>query len=470
MKYIIIISLFLFSSLYADIPAGYYDSASGLSGESLKLALHNIIDDHTEFTYSSIATDTWDILKETDRDPDNADNVILLYTGWSVNAAQEYNNGQGWSREHVWPQSHGDFGTSRGVGTDVHHLRPCDISVNSARGNDDFDNGGTEYIDGDGPTGCYTTSLTWEPRDAVKGDVARMIFYMAVRYEGDSDEIDLELVDYIPSSPSGEPFHAKCSTLFQWHIDDPVDSWETNRNDIIYSDFQGNRNPFIDHPEYVTQIWNDDGTFLPVILSSFTVTFSGGNPLLSWSTQSESNNSHWNIFRSISQNLGQTIWLNESQIIQGQGSTSEPTDYTYIDVHPLVEFTTYFYWIESIDFSGETDLYGPVSLYIPAGGSNNGTPIAPKVYGLMQNYPNPFNPQTIVSFVFQEDTQAELSIFNLKGKFIKTLFQGISLADSIQYVSWNGEDFTGKQVSSGPYFYQLKTPTKTHTKKMLLLK
>ena len=83
MKYIIIISLFLFSSLYADIPAGYYDSASGLSGESLKLALHNIIDDHTEFTYSSIATDTWDILKETDRDPDNADNVILLYTGWS---------------------------------------------------------------------------------------------------------------------------------------------------------------------------------------------------------------------------------------------------------------------------------------------------------------------------------------------------------------------------------------------------
>jgi len=178
MKYIIIISLFLFSSLYADIPAGYYDSASGLSGETLKSALHNIIDDHTEFTYTSTATDVWDILKETDQDPDNADNVILLYTGWSVNAAQEYNNGQGWSREHVWPQSHGNFGTARGVGTDVHHLRPCDISVNSARGNDDFDNGGTEYIDGDGPTGCYTTSLTWEPRDAVKGDVARMIFYI----------------------------------------------------------------------------------------------------------------------------------------------------------------------------------------------------------------------------------------------------------------------------------------------------
>jgi len=102
----------------------------------------------------------------------------LIFFHINYNAAQEYNNGQGWSREHVWPQSHGDFGTSRGVGTDAHHLRPCDISVNSARGNDDFYNGGTEYIDGDGPTGCYTTSLTWEPRDAVKGDVARMIFYM----------------------------------------------------------------------------------------------------------------------------------------------------------------------------------------------------------------------------------------------------------------------------------------------------
>lgn len=126
--------------------------------------------------------------------------------------------------------------------------------------------------------------------------------------------------------------------------------------------------------------------------------------------------------------------------------------------------------MESIDFSGETEIYGHVSLYIPAGGGNNGTPIIPSEYGLLQNYPNPFNPQTIVSFVFQEDTQAELSVFNLKGKFIITLFKGLSPADSIQYVTWNGEDFTGKQVSSGPYFYQLKTPAGTTTKKMLLLK
>ena len=83
MKFIFVIVLAIFSSLHADIPEGYYYSASGLTGEDLKSALHDIIDDHTEFTYTSTTTDVWNILKETDRDPDNADNVILLYTGWS---------------------------------------------------------------------------------------------------------------------------------------------------------------------------------------------------------------------------------------------------------------------------------------------------------------------------------------------------------------------------------------------------
>jgi endonuclease I len=256
MRYIIILS-FIITSLFADIPEGYYDSANGLSGEVLKAALHDIINDHIEFPYTSTSTDTWDILKETDRDPDNPDNVILFYTGWSVDAQQEYNNGSGWSREHVWAKSHGDFGTSMGAGTDVHNLRPCDISVNSSKGNKDFDNGGEEYIDPDGgPTGCYRTTYTWEPREAVKGDVARMIFYMATRYEGDNGEVDLEVVDYAPSSPNGEPVHGIFSTLMEWHAEDPVDEFEENRNDIIYEDYQENRNPFIDHPEYVELIYN----------------------------------------------------------------------------------------------------------------------------------------------------------------------------------------------------------------------
>lgn len=99
---------------------------------------------------------------------------------------------------------------------------------------------------------------------SVKGDVARMMFYMATRYEGDATgEPDLELVDYI-SGFTSEPIFGKLSTLIEWHTNDPVDDFERNRNEVIYS-YQGNRNPFIDHPEYVAQIWGGSGNIVPVI-------------------------------------------------------------------------------------------------------------------------------------------------------------------------------------------------------------
>jgi endonuclease I len=245
-------------TLLSQIPEGYYDLADGLSGEELKSALNVIIKGHTEFPYTSSSTDLWDILKESDRDTTNSNNVILFYTGWSVNAAQEYNNGSGWSREHVWAKSRGDFGTSLGPGTDAHHLRPADISVNSARNNRWFDTCSTPYLDGGLETGCYTSSSRWVwlPRDEVKGDVSRMIFYMATRYEGENGGPDLEVIDYIPSdSYTKDPIHAKLSALLAWHLEDPVDNFEQNRNKVVYS-YQGNRNPFIDHPEYVGAIWD----------------------------------------------------------------------------------------------------------------------------------------------------------------------------------------------------------------------
>ncbi|NOX86957.1 MAG: hypothetical protein GXO86_13510, partial [Chlorobi bacterium] len=127
--------------------------------------------------------------------------------------------------------------------------------VNSAKSNRDFDYGTTQYIDGSGTTDCYYSTDIWEPRDEVKGDVARMIFYMATRYEGDSTEPDLEIVDYVNTAPSNEPLYGKLTTLLSWHALDPVDDWERNRNDIIYYNYQNNRNPFIDHPEYVNAIW-----------------------------------------------------------------------------------------------------------------------------------------------------------------------------------------------------------------------
>lgn len=243
---LIFLTSFFYLSSFSQIPPGYYDSANGLTGESLKTALHNIIDNHTEYPYSQ----TDELLMETDEDPGNSNNVILLYKGTSQAKSTFGGNPDDWNREHVWAKSHGDFGDNPPCGTDLHHMKPEDASVNADRGNKDFDNGGVQHPEA---TGCYWDDDSWEPRDEVKGDVARMIFYMSVRYEGDNGEPDLEVVDWVNSAP--EPEHGKFSSLYQWHQDDPPDEFEINRNNVIYS-YQDNRNPFIDHPEYLILIYD----------------------------------------------------------------------------------------------------------------------------------------------------------------------------------------------------------------------
>jgi len=249
MKKIFIALPFLTLSLFifGQIPPGYYNNAEGLTGTALKTALHNIIDNHIEYSYDDLRDF---ILMDTDEDPNNSNNIILLYTGRSQHKNTFGGGANDWNREHVWAKSHGDFGNSPPCGTDAHHIRPTDASVNSSRGNKDFDNGGQQHPEA---TGCYYTNDTWEPRDEVKGDVARMIFYMAVRYEGGSGEPDLEVVDWVNTAPN--PQHGKFSTLMSWHAFDSPDAFEINRNNVIYS-YQNNRNPFIDHPEFVDDLWD----------------------------------------------------------------------------------------------------------------------------------------------------------------------------------------------------------------------
>jgi len=217
----------------------------GKTGADLKSALNNIIKVQEKLTYDQV----WEALKETDEDLNNKDNVILLYTGRSQEKSTNGGNADDWNREHVWAKSHGDFGTSIGPGTDIHHLRPTDASVNSSRGNIDFDNGGSLHNE---CTECRYDGDSWEPPSRVKGDIARMLFYMAVRYEGNG-ELDLELSDTVNTSPA--PLHGKLTTLLEWHKQDPVDEFEKRRNETIYQNWQKNRNPFIDHPEWAELIW-----------------------------------------------------------------------------------------------------------------------------------------------------------------------------------------------------------------------
>lgn len=243
---------------FDPIPTGYYAGTSNLTGTALKTAINTIIRNHHTFTYGEV----WDQLKKTDLDPRDTTRVIGLYSGFSMKADSEYAGGEGWTREHVWAKSFGDFGTTEGPGTDLHHLRAEDVSTNSARNNRSFDMSDVPYVDDKGmyrgtiASRTSTTKWTWEPRDEVKGDVARMLFYMAVRYEGHDGEPNLELVDSIVDKGSKKPNHGKRSTLLRWHQQDPVDDYERYRNSVVFG-MQHNRNPFIDHPEFVAKIWGN---------------------------------------------------------------------------------------------------------------------------------------------------------------------------------------------------------------------
>jgi hypothetical protein len=149
--------------------------------------------------------------------------------------------------------------------------------VNNDRGDKDFDNGGNAHPEA---TLCKWTTTTWEPPDAVKGDIARAMFYMVVRYEGANGEVDLELQDNTTTTSTGTGYLGVLSTLLQWHQDDPVDDAESARNNTIYTSYQNNRNPFIDHPEFVNYIW---GSGLAEEPENHATNFSANTITLNWS-------------------------------------------------------------------------------------------------------------------------------------------------------------------------------------------
>jgi endonuclease I len=242
--------IFVSSSLWAQ-PTGYYNGTEGKTGTELKNTLNDIISGHMEWAYFYADN----VFIDSDGDPTTPGNVITVYKGSSVDGGNYGTGGDFLNREHVWAKSHGQFDTDLPTGGDLHNLKPADGSVNVDRSNKDFDNcqaTGTQHAEA---TGCYYTSDAWEPRDEVKGDIARIIFYMATRYEGENGEVDLEVNDQVSNSPN--PYHGRLSALLQWHEQDPPDDFERNRNDVIFK-YQQNRNPFIDHPEWVGMIWESD--------------------------------------------------------------------------------------------------------------------------------------------------------------------------------------------------------------------
>ena len=246
----------------ADPPQGYYDSAQGLIGEPLRVALHDIIDSHTSLCYDSVwtafyATDdrldgfVWDIYSDTP-----GDTPPYLYTFGEDQGGSASGEGEGYNREHTWPKSwfYGD--SSVPVYTDLHHVMPTDIYVNGRR---------SSYPYGEVADPSWTSmngsfiglniypgysGTAFEPIDEYKGDIARNYFYITVRYYSE----DIEWPDG-PMSIRSQLLPWAVEMLMEWHMNDSVSTKEIDRNDEVYS-YQNNRNPFIDHPEFVELIYN----------------------------------------------------------------------------------------------------------------------------------------------------------------------------------------------------------------------
>ena len=273
------------ASARAQVPPGYYTTADETNGTTLRATLHAIIDDHTKLPYTSSGTDTWVALELADQDPANSTRILDLYENESI--AKQGGGNSFYNREHSWPNSYGfpNDGADNYPYTDCHHLFLCDITYNSDRGNRPYRacasgcsedstlvNGGMGGGTGSYPGNSNWTSSSptlgsWETWRGRRGDVARAMFYMDVRYEGGvhgitgQPEPDLRLTDnttLISNGATGSnesvAYMGLLSTLIVWNREDPPDAKERNRNGVIQS-FQGNRNPFIDHPEWVECIF-----------------------------------------------------------------------------------------------------------------------------------------------------------------------------------------------------------------------
>lgn len=228
--------------IFAQTAPSYYSGIDFTkTGNALKVDLTTLITNtHTvKISYGQLR----DELKISDKDPNVPNNILLVYGSQASGLHQRSraaNPESGWNREHVYAQSLGTpaLGQS-GAGSDGHHLRPSDIQLNSNRGN-------LVFADGAGAT-AYATNGGWYPGDEWKGDIARILMYMYVRYP----------TQCLPKNIAKGPFTYSADMadiLLKWNAEDPVSEFEIQRNNHFFG-VQKNRNPFIDNPYLATIIW-----------------------------------------------------------------------------------------------------------------------------------------------------------------------------------------------------------------------
>ena len=279
MRHIYILFLFIAGLAYSQIPSNYYDSANGLSGYALKTQLKNIVT--SGHTYNASSYDNlFTAYASTDRDYyyENDGSLLDIYSENPTGSETSYNipndecggnitgEGQCYNREHLFPQGFFNNSDALPMVSDIHTVVPTDGFVNNGRSNYPFgivSNTNTSYANGSkwGTGNNYGyTNRVFEPIDEFKGDIARAMLYFAVRYEDNWNDNGWEAPDASPYNPlngTSDQFYETwfINTMLDWHAADPVSQRELDRNDEAYN-FQGNANPFVNHPEYAALIWN----------------------------------------------------------------------------------------------------------------------------------------------------------------------------------------------------------------------
>ena len=349
-NYLFMVLCLISTSLFSQIPTGYYDSAAGLSGAALKTKLSTIITNgHVDKGYAGL----WTAYKTTDIDKnyENDGSILDMYSE-NPSGTDPYKfivttdqcgtysvEGDCYNREHVVPQSL--FNQAAPMVSDLHHIRATDGKVNGMRSNYPFGKVGTATFTsrnggklGNSVSAGYTGTV-FEPIDEFKGDIARMIFYFVTRYES-------KLSGFSTGNMLGTSTYPGLQTwerdvLLAWHNLDPVSQAEINRNNASYT-FQGNRNPFIDKPEYVGLIWGGTSTdttapTVPTNLTASSITTTSAT--VSWTASTD--------------NIGVTgykIFRNGTQV-----GTSTSTSY---GLTGLTAGTTYSITVQAYDAAGNS--------------------------------------------------------------------------------------------------------------------
>ena len=265
MKKILLFFTVITNLCSAQIPVGYYNSAQGLTGNPLKMALHNIIDNHTQVSYNGL----WNAYKKTDIKPNGKvwdmysdipnGTPPYQYTFVADQCGNYSVEGDCYNREHSWPKSW--FNTLSIPESDLFHVYPTDGKVNGLRSNYPYGNvtvADTVTLNGSRFGNCSDLGYNlkaFEPIDEYKGDLARTYFYMSTRYYSED-------AGWSSSAATNKSIILpwQVNVLLQWHHQDPVSTKEIARNDSIYYKFQNNRNPFIDNPQWADSIWAIDAS------------------------------------------------------------------------------------------------------------------------------------------------------------------------------------------------------------------